>query len=107
MKLFGSSEKRITKDKNHDKVPRIEVTEVVLVYCKIVNNSYQYDSRVFYTFTPNKSIDSLFDISLTTFIFLKKFKCDFSHAHVWFTNQNFVPLKPEDWINLTLVDVYI
>ena len=30
------------------KVPHLEVTEGVLVHCNIVNNGYQYDSRVFH-----------------------------------------------------------
>ena len=49
MKLLGSTKNEITKDKNG------EITEVVLVHCNIVNNDYQQDSRVLYTFVPNKS----------------------------------------------------
>ena len=37
-------------------------TEIVLVHCNIVNNSYQQDSRVLYTFFPNKSSGQLLDI---------------------------------------------
>ena len=54
MKLLGSTENKITKDKNGKKLPHIEITEVVLVHCNIVNNDYQQDSRVLYTFVPNK-----------------------------------------------------
>ena len=36
----------------------LEITEVVLVYFNIVNNDYQQDSRVFYTFAPNKPFTS-------------------------------------------------
>ena len=53
MKLLGSA-KKITKDKNSENVPHLEITEVVLVYCSVVNNDYQQDSSVFYTFIPNK-----------------------------------------------------
>ena len=56
MKLLGSIENKITKDKNGDNIPRLEITEVVLVHCNIVNNDYQQDSRVLYTFVPNKPI---------------------------------------------------
>ena len=35
-------------------VPQSEITEVVLVHHNIVNNDYQQDSRVLYTFVPNK-----------------------------------------------------
>ena len=46
MKLLGSTENKITRDKNDENVPYLETTEVVLVYCNIVNNDYQHDSRV-------------------------------------------------------------
>ena len=46
MKLLGSTENKITKDKNGKNVPHPEITEVVLVHCNIVNNDYQQDSRV-------------------------------------------------------------
>ena len=53
MKLLGSTENKITKDKNGENKPSHEITEVVLVPCNIVND-YQQDSRVLYTFVPNK-----------------------------------------------------
>ena len=52
MKLLGSTKNKITKDKNGENVPHLEITEVVLVHCNIVNNDYQQDSRVLYTFVP-------------------------------------------------------
>ena len=51
-KLLGSTENKITEDKNDENVPHLEITEVVLVHCNIVNNDYQQDSRVLYTFVP-------------------------------------------------------
>ena len=48
MKLLGSTENKITEDKNSENVPHLEITEVV--HCDIVNNDYQQDSRVLYTF---------------------------------------------------------
>ena len=44
MKLLGSTENRITKDKNGENVPHLEIIEVVLVHCNMVNNDYQQDS---------------------------------------------------------------
>ena len=55
MKLLGSNENKITKNKNGENVPHLEITEIVLVHCNIVNNDYQQDSRVLYIFIPNKS----------------------------------------------------
>ena len=46
MKLLGSTESKITKDKNSENVPHFEITKVVLVHCNIVNNDYQQDSKV-------------------------------------------------------------
>ena len=65
MKLLGSIENKITKDKNGKIVLHIEITEVVLVQCNIVNSDYQQDSRVLYTFVRNKPFGSLLEISLT------------------------------------------
>ena len=54
MKLLWSTENKISKDKNGENVLHLEIAEVVLVHCNIVNNYYQQDSRVLYTFVPNK-----------------------------------------------------
>ena len=43
IKLLGSTKNKITKDKNGENVPHLEITEVVLVHCDIVNNDYQQD----------------------------------------------------------------
>ena len=56
MKLFGRSKCKITKDKNGEKSPHLEIDETGLVNCNIVNNDYQQDSRVLHTFVPNKSL---------------------------------------------------
>ena len=63
MKLLGSTKSKITKDENGENVPHLEITEVVLIHCNIVNSDYQQDSRVLYTFVTNKSFDQLLDIS--------------------------------------------
>ena len=41
MKLLRSTKNKITKDKIGENVPPLEITEVVLVHCDIVNNDYQ------------------------------------------------------------------
>ena len=63
MKLLGSTENKTTKDKNGENVPHLEIIEVVLVHCDIVNNDYQQDARVLYSFVPNKPFGSLWEIS--------------------------------------------
>ena len=54
MKLLGSTESKITKDKNCENVPHLKIVELVLVHCNLVNNDYQQDSRILYIFVPNK-----------------------------------------------------
>ena len=54
MKLLKSFKSQITKDEHGENVPCLSVTEVLLIHCNIVNNGYQQDSRVVYTFAPNK-----------------------------------------------------
>ena len=71
MKLLGSTKNKITKDKIGENVPHLEVTEVVLVHCNTVDNDYQQDSSVLYTFVSNKFFDQSLDIFQKMFIFLK------------------------------------
>ena len=82
MKLLGSTENNITEDKNGEKLPRLKITEVVLVYCNIVNNDM---------FFPNKPFCSLLEISPTNHIFLKTFHSEYPNIKVWFTYHNSQP----------------
>ena len=103
MKLLESSKSKITKEKYGERVPHLEITEVVLVHCNIVNNNHQQDSRVLHTCAPNKSFGQLSDISPKNVIFLKPFESEFSYIEVRFTGQNHNPREIEDKINITLV----
>ena len=103
IKLLGSTENTITKDKNGENVPHLEITESVLIHCNIINNDYQQGSRVLYTVVTNKPFGSLLEISPTNHIFLKTFHSKYQSIEVWFTDQNSQPLEIEDRINLTLV----
>ena len=85
------------------KIKQLNTSEVVLVHCNIVNNDYQQDTRVLYTFVPNKLFGSLLEISPTNHIFLKTFNSEYNEIEVWFTDQNSKPLEMEDRINLTMV----
>ena len=70
MKLLGSIENKITKDKNSENVLHLEVVELVLVHWNLVNNNYQQHSRILYTFVPNKTFGSLLEISPPNHVFL-------------------------------------
>ena len=98
MKLLESTKSKITKDENGENVFYLEITEVVLAHCNIVNNNYQQNSRVLHTFVPNNSFGQLLDISTKNFIFLKTFDAEFSYIEVWFTEQNSKTLEIEDEI---------
>ena len=63
----------MTKNENGEFVSHLEITEVVLILCNIVNNNYQQDSRVLSTFGTDKSFSQLFNFSPKNFIFLKTF----------------------------------
>ena len=101
MKLLGSTECKITKDKNGENVPHLEIVGLVLVHCNLVNNDYQQDSRILCTFVPNKPFGSLLEISSTNRSFLKTFNSEFQKIKVWFTNQTSNLLEGK--INLTLI----
>ena len=103
MKLLGSTESKITKDKNGENVPHLEIVELVLIHCKIVNNNYQQNSRILYAFVLNKPFGSLLEISPPNHIFLKTFSSEFQEIKVWFTYQNSKPIEVEDKISLTLI----
>ena len=80
---------------------------VKIVPCNIVNNDYQEDSRVLYTFVPNKPFGSLLEISPTNHMFLKTFNSEYNEVEVWFTDQNSNLLEIEDRINLSMVIKWI
>ena len=103
MKLLGITENKITKDKNDENVPYLEITEVASVHCDIVNNDYQQDLRVLYTFVPNKPFGSPLEISPTNHTYLKTMNSEYDEIKVWLTEQNSQPLKKEDRISLTIV----
>ena len=103
MKLLGNTKNKLTKDKNDENVPHLEIKEVVLAHCNIVNNDYQQDSRVLYTFVPNKPFGGLLEISPTNHIFIKTFNSEYGEIKVWFIDQNKQALEIEDRINLTMV----
>ena len=69
MKLLGSTKNKITAGEIGENVPHLEITEVILFHCNIVNNDYQQDLRVLYAFYSNKSFGK----------FLEKF----SYIEVW------------------------
>ena len=103
MKLIGSTENKISKDKNGEILRHLEITEVTLDHCGIVNNDYQQDLRVLYTFVLNKQFGGLLEVSPKNYDFLKIFNSEFQDIKVWYTDQNSQLLQAEHRINLKLV----
>ena len=93
MKLLGSTESKITKYENGKNIPRLEVTEVVLIHCNIAISDYQHDTWVLCTFFPNRPFRQLLDILSKTQNF-HILKC---------AGQNHKQLEIQDKINLSLV----
>ena len=48
MKLFGSTNKVVDKDKNSENVPKLEIVEVLLVHWNLVKNDYQHTYQKYY-----------------------------------------------------------
>ena len=103
MKLFGSTKKSIDKTKIREKVQSLEVVEVVLVQCNLVDNQYQRKSEV---------LTFLFQINLMLIcqilnpgnsVFLKIYNTEFDEIIITFTDQNGRALEIEDKVNLTLL----
>ena len=87
MKLLGSTKSKITKGRNGENVPHLKIVELVLIHCNLVNNNYQQNSRILYTFVPNKPFGSLLEILPPNHIFFKTFNSEFKEIKVWFTDQ--------------------
>ena len=103
MRLLGSTSNIVDNDKNSEVVPKFEIVNLVLVHCNLVNNNYQQDSKVLYSFVPNKKYAELMTISPESLIILKTVNTEFSFIEVWFTEQDYRPLEIEDNVNISLV----
>lgn len=80
-KILGSKKER---KKSHN-TPQLEITEVVLIPCNLLKNSFQSGSSVLYTFIPTKLFRELLGNLRTNFIFLKTFNSEFFLFEVLFT----------------------
>ena len=94
MTLFGSTKKLADKTKNG-------VAEVILIRYNLVDNQYQQQSDVLYTFTPNKSYAKLLNLEPSNLVFLKTYNTEFGEIIITLTDQNVRPLEMEDKVNLT------
>ena len=103
MELFASTKKLIDKAKNGENVISVEVIQVVLVQCSLVDNQYQQMSEELCTFTLNKSYAYLLNVKPGNLVYLKTYNTEFVEIIVTFTDGNGRPLEIEDEVNLTLL----
>ena len=82
MKLNGSTENKINKDKNGENVLHSENNEIIFVNCYIVKNSYQKIEEFCIKVFQINYFCQLLEILATNVIFLKTF----SYIEVWFTD---------------------
>ena len=71
---------------NGEKVPSLEVAEVVLAQCNLVNKQYQQKSEVLYTFTPNKFYSCWLNVERSNFVILKTYNTEFDKIIITFTD---------------------
>ena len=69
-------------------MPSLQVVEVVLIQCSLVDSQYQQKSVVLYTFTPNKSYAYLLKLKTSNLVFLRTYNTEFVDIIITFTNHN-------------------
>ena len=98
MKLLGDSP-IIDKNKNGDNVPQVHS---VLVHCNIVHNDYLQNSKLLYTFVPDKGFGQLLVIEPKALIQSETTDSVFDYIEIWITDQNNNSLQIEDRVNAAL-----
>ena len=93
----------IEKNKNGINVPQIDQVNSVLVHCNVVQSNYQQDSKLLYTFVPDKQFGQLLVVEPKPLLNLKIIDSVFTYIEVWFTDQNNRKLQTEDSVNITLI----
>ena len=93
----------IDKNKDGDNLPQIEQVHSVLVHCNVVQNNYQQDSRLLYTFVPDKQYGQLLFVEPNSLISLKTIDSVFYYIDIWFTDQNNRPLQIVDNVSISLI----
>ena len=87
MKLLGSTQRDVDKDKDGEIVSKLESVEVFLMNCDLVKNDYQHTSKVLFSFVPNKQFGWLINITPHSLMTMNTVNTEFSFVEVWFTDQ--------------------
>ena len=102
MKLLGSTNKNFDQDKNGEKIPKLEIVDVILLHFNVVNSNYQQESKVLFTLERDEQFGQLITIASQTLTMLKTNNLEFSFIEVWFGDQNNRPPEIEDSVNVIL-----
>ena len=57
--MIGNTEHVVAKDENNENVPKLEIVDLILMHCNIVDNKYQQATKVLFTLVPNKQFRQL------------------------------------------------
>ena len=87
MNLFGRTKKSKDETKNGEKVLSLEVVEVSLVQCNLVENQCQQNFEVLYTFTRNRSYAYLLNIKPSNLLFLRTYNTEFDYVIITLTEM--------------------
>ena len=86
---------KVKNDENDENFLNLEITEVVLIHCNIVNKNYQKSKSAVFV-VSNKSLGQLIDILPKNFTFLETLGSKFLYIEVWFTDKNCSAVEIED-----------
>ena len=82
MKLLGSTEKDVDRDRNGENARKLEIAGVILVHCNILNNNYQQASKVLFAFVPDKQFRQLITIAPQSLTMLKTTIAEFYYIFI-------------------------
>ena len=80
MKLIGSTERAIDKDKNGEKIPKLKTSELLSVHFNL--SFYQRASKVLFTLAPDKQFGQLITIAPHSLTMLKTINAEFQSTEV-------------------------
>ena len=99
MRLLGSTEQVVAEYKN---VPKLEILDVILMHCNVVNKNYQQESKVLFTFIHDKQYGQLITISSYSLTMLKTTNKKLWFIKVSFADQSNWPFEIDGSVNITL-----
>ena len=104
MKLLESGKKNVDQVKNGLNVPELEILDVTLMHCNVINKRFQQVPKVLSKFIPDKKFGQVITIAPQSLTMFKTTNAEFSFISVWVIDQNNRHLEIEDNVNITLIN---